>query len=140
MSIAASTSASVAVSPTQGNQVRADDSNTTLQSRGRQRNKANDPARDLSIQVLEKFSLVTKFARETTSQLFRENSGEQTYTNDLKKPSHSQSLPDLHSQSSSDDLEEVPNLVPVPADPMEVNFPFSASTLQFSRDISNLSY
>ncbi|XP_057550041.1 uncharacterized protein LOC130828204 isoform X2 [Amaranthus tricolor] len=119
VSIAASTSASVAVSPTQGNQVRADDSNTTLQSRGRQRNKANDPARDLSIQVLEKFSLVTKFARETTSQLFRENSGEQTYTNDLKKPSHSQSLPDLHSQSSSDDLEEVPNLVPVPADPME---------------------
>ncbi|KAK7347544.1 hypothetical protein VNO80_22077 [Phaseolus coccineus] len=32
-----------------------------------------DPARDISIQVLEKFSLVTKFARETTSQLFREN-------------------------------------------------------------------
>ncbi|KAH9761692.1 Rab-GAP TBC domain-containing protein [Citrus sinensis] len=29
--------------------------------------------RDISIQVLEKFSLVTKFARETTSQLFREN-------------------------------------------------------------------
>lgn len=133
VSVAASTSASVAVSPTQGNQVRADDSNT-MPSRGRQRNKANDPARDLSIQVLEKFSLVTKFARETTSQLFRETSGEQTYANDFKKPSHSQSLPDLHSQSSSDDLEEVPNLVPVPADPMEVNFPFSASTLQFSRD------
>lgn len=39
----------------------------------RPRHKVNDPTRDLSIQVLEKFSLVTKFARETTSQLFREN-------------------------------------------------------------------
>ncbi|CAK8563446.1 unnamed protein product [Lathyrus sativus] len=39
----------------------------------RPRHKVQDPARDLSIQVLEKFSLVTKFARETTSQLFREN-------------------------------------------------------------------
>ncbi|CAM6103717.1 unnamed protein product [Calypogeia fissa] len=29
-----------------------------------------DPARDISLQVLEKFSLVTKFARDTTAQLF----------------------------------------------------------------------
>lgn len=43
------------------------------QFHGRPRHKVQDPARDLSIQVLEKFSLVTKFARETTSQLFREN-------------------------------------------------------------------
>jgi hypothetical protein len=43
------------------------------QFHGRPRHKVHDPARDLSIQVLEKFSLVTKFARETTSQLFREN-------------------------------------------------------------------
>ncbi|KAF3795830.1 TBC1 domain family member 15 [Nymphaea thermarum] len=35
--------------------------------------KNRDPARDLSIQVLEKFSLVTKFARDTTSHLFRES-------------------------------------------------------------------
>ncbi|KAJ3677231.1 hypothetical protein LUZ60_002955 [Juncus effusus] len=34
------------------------------------KNKQNDPG---LIQVLEKFSLVTKFARETTSSLFREN-------------------------------------------------------------------
>ncbi|CAL0307111.1 unnamed protein product [Lupinus luteus] len=40
---------------------------------GRPRHKGHDPARDISIQVLEKFSLVTKFARETTSQLFGEN-------------------------------------------------------------------
>lgn len=121
-----STNASVDVSPTLGNQVRADgsayDSNISLQSLRRQRNKANDPAKDLSIQVLEKFSLVTKFARETTSQLFGENNGEQFFTNDLKKPSHSQSLPDLHSTSSSNDLEEVPCEAPVPADPMEVYF------------------
>ncbi|KAI4377334.1 hypothetical protein MLD38_014979 [Melastoma candidum] len=39
----------------------------------RLRPKVHDPARDLSIQVLGKFSLVTRFARETTSQLFRES-------------------------------------------------------------------
>ena len=42
------------------------------QFHGRPKHKAHDP-RDLSIQVLEKFSLVTRFARETTSQLFGEN-------------------------------------------------------------------
>lgn len=119
---APSTNASVAVSPSQGNQGRADvsayDSNTSLQSLRRQRNKANDSTKDLSIQVLEKFSLVTKFARETTSQLFRENSGDPFFSNDIKKPNHSQSVPDLHSQSSNDQ-EEVPCEVPVPADPME---------------------
>uniref|UniRef100_A0A803LH68 Rab-GAP TBC domain-containing protein n=1 Tax=Chenopodium quinoa TaxID=63459 RepID=A0A803LH68_CHEQI len=123
VSVAApSTNASAAVSPTQGNQGRTDvsafDSNSSLQSLRRQRNKSNDPTKDLSIQVLEKFSLVTKFARETTSQLFGESSGDQLFSNDLKKHSHSQSLPDLHSQSSND-LEEVPCEAPVPADPME---------------------
>ncbi|CAJ1944606.1 unnamed protein product [Sphenostylis stenocarpa] len=55
------------------NQERADnDVNNVSQFLGRPRHKV-DPARDLSIQVLEKFSLVTRFARETTSQLFREN-------------------------------------------------------------------
>ncbi|KAK8926219.1 hypothetical protein KSP39_PZI018201 [Platanthera zijinensis] len=39
---------------------------------GSLKNKANDPTHDISIQVLEKFSLVTKFAREATSQIFRE--------------------------------------------------------------------
>ncbi|KAH7864942.1 hypothetical protein Vadar_000190 [Vaccinium darrowii] len=41
-----------------------------VQNNGRQRKKVQDPARHLSIQVLEKFSLVTRFARETTSQIF----------------------------------------------------------------------
>jgi hypothetical protein len=45
----------------------------------KQRHKSNDPGRDLSIQVLEKFSLVTKFARDTTSSLFRDNSGAHGY-------------------------------------------------------------
>ncbi|GJM86603.1 hypothetical protein PR202_ga02478 [Eleusine coracana subsp. coracana] len=44
-----------------------------------QKHKSNDPGRDLSIQVLEKFSLVTKFARDTTSSLFRDNSGANAY-------------------------------------------------------------
>lgn len=39
---------------------------------GRMRQRAHDPAHDLSIQVLEKFSLVTKFARDTTSHFLRE--------------------------------------------------------------------
>lgn len=39
----------------------------------KQKHKSNDPGRELSFQVLEKFSLVTKFARETTTSLFREN-------------------------------------------------------------------
>ncbi|KAK8462949.1 hypothetical protein SEVIR_1G297700v4 [Setaria viridis] len=45
----------------------------------KQKNKSNDPGRDLSIQVLEKFSLVTKFARDTTSSLFQNNSGAHAY-------------------------------------------------------------
>ncbi|XP_027916325.1 TBC1 domain family member 17 isoform X1 [Vigna unguiculata] len=59
------------------NQGRADNdvnngSFSATQFPGRPSHKV-DPARDLSIHVLEKFSLVTKFARETTSQLFGEN-------------------------------------------------------------------
>ncbi|XP_074269149.1 uncharacterized protein LOC141592405 isoform X2 [Silene latifolia] len=129
VSIAApSTTASVAVSPTAENQEKAGeseyDANSISENRSRQKQKANDPARDLSIQVLEKFSLVTKFARDTTSQLFGENSGENLFLNDVKKPSHSQSLPDLRSKVSSSELEKVADEVlvhPVPADPMELD-------------------
>lgn len=39
---------------------------------GKKKYKVPDPAHDLSVQVLEKFSLVTKLAREATTQLFRE--------------------------------------------------------------------
>eukprot|EP00252_Welwitschia_mirabilis_P020499 TRINITY_DN5046_c0_g1_i3.p1 TRINITY_DN5046_c0_g1~~TRINITY_DN5046_c0_g1_i3.p1 ORF type:complete len:672 (+),score=142.29 TRINITY_DN5046_c0_g1_i3:181-2196(+) len=40
---------------------------------GSTRERTRDPARDISIHVLEKFSLVTKFARDTTAQLFGEH-------------------------------------------------------------------
>ncbi|KAJ0984343.1 hypothetical protein J5N97_002699 [Dioscorea zingiberensis] len=46
--------------------------NTSEYSR-RHKHKSHDPARDISLQVLEKFSLVTKFARDTTSHIFRES-------------------------------------------------------------------
>lgn len=136
VSVAAqSTNASLVASSSQVNQGRSDvssyDSNTGSQSLRRQKNKSNDPTKDLSIQVLEKFSLVTKFARETTSQLFGENSGDPFLSNEWKRPSHSQSLPDLQSQPSTNDLEEVPCEVPVPADPMEVFF-FPSTLVLFS--------
>ncbi|KAF2310612.1 hypothetical protein GH714_015469 [Hevea brasiliensis] len=46
------------------------ESSNISQNVRRRRQKSNDTARDPSIQVLEKYSLVTKFAREATSQLF----------------------------------------------------------------------
>jgi hypothetical protein len=53
------------------------DSNSNLNSMGlsedRQHQQSKDPARDLSIQVLEKFSMVTKFARDTSAHLFGES-------------------------------------------------------------------
>ncbi|XVF48060.1 hypothetical protein PTKIN_Ptkin03bG0160300 [Pterospermum kingtungense] len=86
------------------------------QYNGRQRQKIHDPARDISIQVLEKFSLVTKFARETTSQLFRE-----THTNDFgpfeRRKSNQSTLDSSH--KPSDDEEEVPIQSPVAPDPLE---------------------
>ncbi|XWS72956.1 hypothetical protein CRYUN_Cryun02cG0083900 [Craigia yunnanensis] len=86
------------------------------QYNGRQRQKVHDPARDISIQVLEKFSLVTKFARETTSQLFRE-----THTNGFgpfERRNTNQSALDYSHQPSDDD-EEVPVQSPVAPDPLE---------------------
>lgn len=87
------------------------------QYNGRQRQKIHDPARDISIQVLEKFSLVTKFARETSQQLFRE-----THTNDFgpfdRRNSQQSTLG--YSQKTSDDEEEVPVQSPVAPDPLEV--------------------
>lgn len=76
--LAANTSISISPSISNENPERIDAGTSegtlsTSQYIGRQRQKFNDPARDLSIQVLEKFSLVTKFARETTSQIFRES-------------------------------------------------------------------
>jgi hypothetical protein len=46
--------------------------NVISDSARQQQRRVHDPAHDISIQVLEKFSLVTKFARDTTAQLFGE--------------------------------------------------------------------
>ncbi|XP_022732102.1 TBC1 domain family member 17-like isoform X2 [Durio zibethinus] len=97
--------------------VRVSDGSATIpQYNGRLRQKAHDPARDISIQVLEKFSLVTKFARETTSQLFRE-----THSNDFgpfERRNSNQSALD-YSHKPSDDVEEVPVQSPIAPDPLE---------------------
>lgn len=92
------------------------DSHSISQFHGRQKQKAQDPARDISIQVLEKFSLVTKFARETTSQLFREN-----HSNGFgafEKKFDSQSALDFDHKASND-TETIVNEIPVAPDPVE---------------------
>ncbi|TYH15094.1 hypothetical protein ES288_A05G016600v1 [Gossypium darwinii] len=80
----------------------------------RERQKVHDPARDISMQVLEKFSLVTKFAREATSQLFWE-----TPTNafsHFERGSSNLSAIDS-SQKPRDGVLELP----VPPDPLELD-------------------
>lgn len=83
---------------------------------GKQRQKSHDP-RDLSIQVLEKFSLVTKFARETTSHLFRENYSDSFNGYDTKPqvPSLPANAPDKGPGDTEKDLNEEP----VTSDPSE---------------------
>ncbi|XP_052309893.1 uncharacterized protein LOC18099927 isoform X2 [Populus trichocarpa] len=86
------------------------------QNPGRQKHKSHDPARDLTIHVLEKFSLVTKFARDTSSQLFRESNSNGYGA--VERKSSSYSLPDVPHKPSMDAeiaLEEGP----VPSDPLE---------------------
>lgn len=51
-----------------GDNVRHGATSSMSQYSSKQNHKSNDPGRDLSIQVLEKFSLVTKFARDTYGQ------------------------------------------------------------------------
>ncbi|KAK6941686.1 Rab-GTPase-TBC domain [Dillenia turbinata] len=108
-------------SPSTENQEPADrisiDGGLITSHSGRRKQKAHDPARDLSIQVLEKFSLVTKFARETTSQLFRENHGNHFGANERRY--HNQSVLDLTPDFVSNESGK-PDLVPVPSDPLEL--------------------
>ncbi|GMP42202.1 hypothetical protein CsSME_00012022 [Camellia sinensis var. sinensis] len=61
-----------------------DGSGSHIQNNGRRMQKVQDPARDLSMQVLEKFSRVTRFARETTSQIFRESHSDSFGTNERR--------------------------------------------------------
>lgn len=117
-----STSISVGESPLNENQERTDvvvGNSSTSQYNVKQRQKVHDPARDLSIQVLEKFSLVTKFARETTSQLFRESHGNEYGA--FERRSHYQSPLD-YPQKASNATEKVPDGSPVASDPLEVSF------------------
>lgn len=86
------------------------------QNPGRQKHKSHDPARDLTIHVLEKFSLVTKFARDTSSQLFRESNSNGYGA--VERKSSSYSLPDVPHKPSMD-AEMAPEEGPVPSDPLE---------------------
>ncbi|KAI7729676.1 hypothetical protein M8C21_002441 [Ambrosia artemisiifolia] len=108
-------------SPSDGNlenkHTSEDGHSSSMQRSNKQKQKGHDPARDISINVLEKFSLVTRFARET-SQLFRESlvdghgPNEKRRTNWASKNHQSQEM-------TSNDVESVPKNVPVPSDPLE---------------------
>ncbi|URE43614.1 TBC1 domain family member [Musa troglodytarum] len=78
--------------------------------------KSHDPARDISIHVLEKFSLVTKFARETTSHLFRESHNDGLNAYEKKQQTDYGSLKPI---STSDDKQKDSNVIPVASDPLE---------------------
>lgn len=117
-----SQSDSTSVSPSSRNHEKTSESSfdgslSSIYQNGRQRQKNNDPARDLSIQVLEKFSLVTRFARETTSQLFRENSDGFGIS---EKRNNNQSSHNYSNDTAVDDV-KVPAEIPVVPDPLEVN-------------------
>ncbi|KAA8535137.1 hypothetical protein F0562_030140 [Nyssa sinensis] len=119
-----SSSVSVSDSSSHGSQERTNGSTldgcpSNIQQNGRQRQKFHDPSRDLSIQVLEKFSLVTKFARETTSQLFCESHGDGFGANQGRN--HSQSSHDYPRNMASNDEQKVPDEIPVASDPPEVD-------------------
>ncbi|XP_075489639.1 uncharacterized protein LOC142528471 isoform X1 [Primulina tabacum] len=91
---------------------------SSFRENDRLRRKRHDPARDLSIQVLEKFSLVTRFARETTSQLFRDGHIDGFFPIEERK--RDQSSKEYH-PSTFDDSEKVPE-VSVSSDPREKTF------------------
>ncbi|XP_042050877.1 TBC1 domain family member 15-like [Salvia splendens] len=94
------------------------DKSSNIFQNGR-RQKHHDPARDISMQVLEKFSLVTRFARETTSQLFGDSQYDSYPSNDRWKDGALS--PASKRIISSDDSPQVRNEVPVAADPVEID-------------------
>lgn len=97
-----------------------DGSLSVSQFNGRQKQKFHDPA--LSIQVLEKFSLVTKFARDTTSQLFRDNHN--NGFNSIERRSNNDSHVDYPQKASNikEKINDETHAAPVAADPLEVLF------------------
>ncbi|XP_057967405.1 uncharacterized protein LOC131157348 [Malania oleifera] len=118
-----STTISVGASASSENKGRTDGdahdgSSGTSQYIGRPRQKVHDPARDISIQVLEKFSLVTKFARETTSQLFGDNHGDAFGINERRN--YNQSVLDYPHKGHNDaEKPPVPDEIAVAPDPLE---------------------
>ncbi|KAM7268402.1 hypothetical protein ACFE04_010568 [Oxalis oulophora] len=119
VSTASSQSPSAVGSPSHGNHGGIDSpfhdvNSNNSQLNGMQRHKSLDPARDISIQVLEKFSLVTKFARETTNQIFREIPP----SNGFDRNNYSQCDLEYPDRESIDE-DKVYDQHPVPADPLE---------------------
>nr|XP_043628158.1 TBC1 domain family member 15 [Erigeron canadensis] len=96
-----------------------EDRSSSIQQNNRQRQKSHDPARDISIQVLEKFSLVTRFARETTSQLFRESLVDGHGPGPTEKRRTNWASKDHHPLEMASIDEEIVKKVPVPSDPLE---------------------
>ncbi|CAG7892710.1 unnamed protein product [Brassica rapa] len=108
---------------------------SNLSQYGLRKQKSHDPTRDLSIHLLEKFSLVTKFARETTTQLFSENNGfgsagkrwnnqpVHSYPEKLSNIVEEKHDQNPHSYPEKEHLndEETYNDIDVPADPLEFN-------------------
>lgn len=118
LSIANSASTSVIPAPSCETSARTDDGLSIIQHTGR-RQKVNDPARDISIQVLEKFSLVTKFARDTTSQLLREIQSDTFSANDRKNRIPAPLSNNITEPENS--IASVSDEIPVAADPHEVD-------------------
>ncbi|XP_042497795.1 TBC1 domain family member 15 isoform X2 [Macadamia integrifolia] len=90
---------------------------SSSQYSGRPRHKVHDPARDLSIQVLEKFSLVTRFARETTTHLFRESHSDSL--NSSERKNQHQYLPNNIHATGPNNAQKVPEASSVAPDPLE---------------------
>ncbi|XP_057768962.1 uncharacterized protein LOC130988982 isoform X2 [Salvia miltiorrhiza] len=111
----------VCESPTAPDQDKGElDKSSNIFQNGR-RQKHHDPARDISIQVLEKFSLVTRFARETTSQLFRDSQFDSFTSNEGWKDGPLSPSPASNRITSSNDSPQVLDEVPVAADPVEID-------------------
>ncbi|PKU75470.1 TBC1 domain family member 15 [Dendrobium catenatum] len=89
------------------------ESSSASEYSGRHMPKNHDPARDISLQVLEKFSLITKFARETTSQIFQESQNKGFVAYEKQHENKSSALSETMNSDkllvSSEPLEEFDN-------------------------------
>ncbi|KAJ6829979.1 TBC1 domain family member 15 [Iris pallida] len=99
------------------NGINYDGSSSTSEYSGRHKHRVNDPARDISIQVLEKFSLVTRFARETTSQIFRDSQNSGFNKSERKQRSDSVMMNEISGPPNDKQTNSDENLVI--SDPLE---------------------